>query len=172
MIRNGLEAAIGTAVGRAENELSRLRTVAQKVQGQPVEQWNLAAVVSILNSTITFLGETYLITKLGTQAAADEIMSKLKTSWIDALEYVMQTGWLNEEITAVDMERLIQAKKFYEEFLGNYCTIGQVAEAIRKQELPFIMIADAAPTAYLHAPVRKAIEGAYGLKTLEQPRRC
>ncbi len=167
MTTNGLEAAIGAAAGRAENELGRLRIVTQKVQGQPVEQWSLVAVVSILNSAITFLGETYLITKLGTQAAADGITSKLKTGWIDALEYVLQTGWLNEEITAVDRERLIQAKKFYEEFLGNYGTIGQVAEAIRKRELPFIMVADAAPTAYLHKPVREAIEETYHMKTLK-----
>ncbi|MBI2550285.1 hypothetical protein HYV83_03850 [Candidatus Woesearchaeota archaeon] len=171
MMTNGLEAAIQAAGGRAKSELGRLKIVMQKVQGQPVEQWSLAAVVSILNSAVTFLGETHLITKLGTQAAADEIMSKLKTGWIDALEYVIQTGWLNEEITAVDRERLIQAKKFYEEFLGNYSTIGQVAEAIRKRELPPIMVADAAPTAYLHAPVRNAIEETYGLKTLERPRR-
>ena len=172
MMRNDLEAAIGAAAGRAESELGRLRIVAQKVQGQPVEQWSLAAVVSILNSAITFLGETYLITKLGTQAAADEITSKLKTGWIDALEYVMQTGWLNEEITAVDMERLIQAKLFYSDLLAeSYGTIGQLAEAIRKQELPFVMVADAATTAYLHAPVRNAIEETYDLKTLERPRR-
>lgn len=158
------------AISRAESELGRLRTVTQKVQGQPVEHWSLAAVVGILNSAITFLGETYLITKLGTQAAADEIMSKLKTGWVDALEYVMQTGWLNEEITAIDRERLIQAKLFYSDLLAkNHGTIGQVAEAIRKQELPFVMVADAAPTAYLHAPVRKAIEETYGLKTLERP---
>lgn len=142
------------------------------MQGQPVEQWSLAAVVDILSSTVTFLEETHLITKLGTQAAADETMSKLKTGWADTLEYVLQTDLLNEEITAVNRERLVQAKSFYTVLLAmNYGTIGQVAEAIRNRKLPSVMIADAAQTAYLHEPVRKAIEETYGLKTLERPRR-
>ncbi len=168
MVTNGLEAAISGA----ENELNRLRIITQNVQGQPVEQWSLAAVVSILSSTVTFLEETHLITKLETQAAADEIMPKLKTGWADTLEYVLQTDLLNEEITAVNRERLIQAKNFYTVLLAmNYGTIGQVAEAIRNRKLPSVMIADAAQTAYLHEPVRKAIEETYGLKTLERPRR-
>lgn len=167
MAMNGLEAAISSA----ENELNRLRIITQKVQGQPVEQWSLPAVIGILTSTMGFLGETYIITKLGAQAAADETMSKLKTGWVDAMAYVLQTDWLNEEITAVNRERLIHAKSFYTELLAmSYGTIGQVAEAIRRRELPFMMVAGAAQTAYLHTPVRKAIEETYSLMTLERPR--
>lgn len=164
MMINGLEAAIS----RAESELGRLRTVVQIVQGQPVEQWSIAAVIGILNPAIAFMGEVYVITKLETQTAADEIMSKLKTGWVDALEYVLQTDWLNEEITAVNRERLIQAKNFYGELLAmNYGTIGQVVMALNKQEVPLIVVADAAPTAYLLEPVRKAIKAGYGITPLE-----
>lgn len=100
----------------------------------------------------------------------NEILSKpLCEGWSEALEQVLGVEEL-AGLNAFDAERFHQAAEFYRQMLGmNYGTIGTLAAALRRHDVPVVMVRVAAATAYLHKTVAEAITEGYSVTPLKLP---
>ena len=142
----------------ARNAVSSINLVRDKkkeITG-PFESWSLVDLLDILDYVTRASNDlTKLIRREGAALIAED--SKLDSQSLPR---------------PVDYEWLLHAETFYTRLLQRgYLTVGDALKALSKGEVPKSIVQDAATGAYLHEPVREAIQAGYGIKTLEPPKK-